>query len=238
MQRKEGFTLIELLVMIAIIAILAGILFPVFAKAREQARKSACQSNLKQIGQAFQSYLQDYDETFPNTGDPFLWMGRRWRWPLKGYLAFGGQFTGDPLKAEGQGVHILICPSDDTALHQWDQTSYAYSAAFYHDPEQIAEMTTPKHLYSPDLVAQLPPVSQPLGGVRYPSEKGLVGEWLSNHDPIPNDGGFWDWRGKRNFLFVDGHIRFLRADQMEKAVNGFPDINVTVGGIGGRDVKR
>ncbi len=63
MQRRRGFTLIELLVVIAIIAILAAILFPVFAQARESARKSACLSNVKQIGSAVQLYLQDYDET-------------------------------------------------------------------------------------------------------------------------------------------------------------------------------
>jgi prepilin-type N-terminal cleavage/methylation domain-containing protein/prepilin-type processing-associated H-X9-DG protein len=66
MKRKHtGFTLIELLVVIAIIAILAAILFPVFARARENARKSSCQSNLKQIGLAVQQYAQDYDETYP-----------------------------------------------------------------------------------------------------------------------------------------------------------------------------
>ena len=59
---RRGFTLIELLVVIAIIAILAAILFPVFARAREKARQSACLSNLKQIGLAFQMYAQDYDE--------------------------------------------------------------------------------------------------------------------------------------------------------------------------------
>ncbi len=47
-----GFTLIELLVVIAIIAILAAILFPVFARARENARKTSCQSNLRQLGHA------------------------------------------------------------------------------------------------------------------------------------------------------------------------------------------
>ena len=61
-KRREGFTLIELLVVIAIIAILAAILFPVFARARENARKSTCQSNLKQIGTAFAMYRQDYDQ--------------------------------------------------------------------------------------------------------------------------------------------------------------------------------
>ena len=66
-MKKRGFTLIELLVVIAIIAILAAILFPVFARAREAARKSSCQSNLKQFGSAFMMYTQDYDECFPPT---------------------------------------------------------------------------------------------------------------------------------------------------------------------------
>lgn len=62
---KRGFTLIELLVVIAIIAILAAILFPVFARARENARRASCQSNLKQIGLGLMQYNQDYDNRFP-----------------------------------------------------------------------------------------------------------------------------------------------------------------------------
>ncbi len=63
-KRSKGFTLIELLVVIAIIAILAAILFPVFARARENARRASCSSNLKQIGLGVMQYMQDYDEKF------------------------------------------------------------------------------------------------------------------------------------------------------------------------------
>jgi len=59
--KGQGFTLIELLVVIAIISILASILFPVFARARENARRASCQSNLKQIGLGMMMYAQDYD---------------------------------------------------------------------------------------------------------------------------------------------------------------------------------
>jgi prepilin-type N-terminal cleavage/methylation domain-containing protein len=64
-----GFTLIELLVVIAIIAILAAILFPVFAQAREQARKTTCMSNMKQLSLATLQYIQDYDEMFPGSNE-------------------------------------------------------------------------------------------------------------------------------------------------------------------------
>lgn len=64
-RRIAGFTLIELLVVIAIIAILAAILFPVFARAREKARITSCQNNMKQLGTAFAMYRSDYDGRMP-----------------------------------------------------------------------------------------------------------------------------------------------------------------------------
>ena len=64
-SKRKAFTLIELLVVIAIIAILAAILFPAFARARENARKTSCMSNMKQIGLGSMQYTADYEETYP-----------------------------------------------------------------------------------------------------------------------------------------------------------------------------
>jgi len=66
-RKRSGFTLIELLVVIAIIAILAAILFPVFARAREQGRKSTCSSNMHECGIAVTTYIGDYDSTLPSS---------------------------------------------------------------------------------------------------------------------------------------------------------------------------
>jgi general secretion pathway protein G len=69
-QTESAFTLIELLTVIAIIAVLAGLLFPVFMTARGKAREISCVSNLRQIGLAIRMYAQDYDELYPWAVDP------------------------------------------------------------------------------------------------------------------------------------------------------------------------
>ncbi len=71
-RQRRAFTLIELLVVIAIIAILAAILFPVFARARENARRASCASNMKQLGLGMMQYAQDYDEKYAGLAGPGL----------------------------------------------------------------------------------------------------------------------------------------------------------------------
>lgn len=71
--REAGFTLIELLVVIAIIAILAAILFPVFGRARENARRTSCLNNAKQMGLGLMQYTQDYDERLPFSNAEGTW---------------------------------------------------------------------------------------------------------------------------------------------------------------------
>ncbi|MFA5336565.1 MAG: type II secretion system protein [Candidatus Omnitrophota bacterium] len=65
MRKTKGFTLIELLVVMAIIIILAGLLMPALGRAREQARKTTCANNLKQIGAALMMYTLDNNEQYP-----------------------------------------------------------------------------------------------------------------------------------------------------------------------------
>jgi prepilin-type N-terminal cleavage/methylation domain-containing protein/prepilin-type processing-associated H-X9-DG protein len=107
--RKKGFTLIELLVVIAIISILAAILFPVFARARENARRTSCISNLKQMGLALMQYAQDNDEGFPNTHitgsapypDGTIWNSGIWYW-------------GQILYPYHKSRQVFFCPSSSS----------------------------------------------------------------------------------------------------------------------------
>lgn len=111
---RPGFTLIELLVVIAIIAILAALLFPVFARAKASAKKTACISNLRQIGDAIVMYENDYDDVFPHAVDPSdKWAPDIW----SDFPDFQEEIPKMPLMSEAlqpyvKSKEIFHCPAD------------------------------------------------------------------------------------------------------------------------------
>lgn len=94
---RTGLTPIELLIVITILAILAALLFPVFARAREKARQTSCLSNLKQLGLAIQMYVTDSDEAYPMMSSPPNFSPRlRWADYVLPYV---------------KHPHVFACPS-------------------------------------------------------------------------------------------------------------------------------
>lgn len=219
--RAKAFTLIELLVVIAIIAILAAILFPVFARARENARRSACQSNLKQIGIAIAQYTQDYDERLPmayNRASNIAGTGLNvWVGQIQPYI--GTKTTGfrpDPL--------IFLCPSDGVeSITAGDKRrTYAMpvqnsnggsfigglldSTSTYSIGRSLAEVPAPATTL---IVAENP---DPYNRMTYedavrvgnPLEQQRVHNTTNPVQILHFDG----W----NYLFVDGHVKWLRPE--------------------------
>ncbi len=232
---KRGFTLIELLVVIAIIAILAAILFPVFGRARENARRSSCQSNLKQIGIGILQYVQDYDETYPQAAQR------------------GGELLGwaQLIQPYIKSYQIFQCPSESTQgiipVHAYfpagDQTDYFLNGLIGDPPgpDYLIGVRLPK-LENPALGIMAGDTNPTLdagggqfsGNQRYATTAyyngkissngaycyGIIGTVASGNYgcedlvTIDRKGAGIRHLDGANYLFADGHAKYQKLTQM------------------------
>lgn len=227
-MKSQGFTLIELLVVIAIIAILAALLFPVFANAREEERRAVCIHNEKQLGIAFEQYLDDYDGDYPfihaapeiHTWTPY-YLGS-WKYLLRNYV---------------KNKAVYACPSNDYA-YDWDHNNNQGPQPPYPPNEKdrypVSYGMNGFIYTSRYRTDKIPDEEVPFNRADIPSpnETLLLGEIRMNlkgwDDVISPD--IFHYRGDSirnavlgavmhhhkitNYLFADGHIKGYRADRM------------------------
>ena len=220
-----GFTLIELLVVMAIITVLAAILFPTFSHARESARRTNCLSNMRQLGMATQQYLQDYDETLPGATDGPNGAG------VGGGWIYFSVFPANPTpKAYDvtrgtiypyvKSTQIYICPTDGQGRAAGN--TYAYNDCLVHRTSAG---------FNP---------GRSLASFESPTSWMLLGEETSgagffSADSSTDDGYFNLEVGNMfterhfygsNLTFLDGHSKGYRTSQIKAN-------NFQTGGVGG-----
>ena len=243
-SQRVGFTLIELLVVIAIIALLAAILFPAFSRARENARRSACQSNLKQLGIGIAMYAQDYDGTmvygngfhgYAGVAEGTASRGQGWAGPMYSYI---------------KNAQVFTCPSDSVSgnmviSYARNTDSRGQSLANYSAPSFTVELFESKGIVGTagnsltDLTQSTEEISNGgnynindsilgyVGGNNLVSATGCMYIYNdSSAGSIPPAAGgscgqnvFADWGPGRhfdgsNYLFADGHVKWLKPEHV------------------------
>jgi len=221
---RRGFTLIELLIVIAVVAILAAFLFPVFGRVRERARQTACLSNLRQLGLATFQYAQDSDDRYPYGGDPSdLDTDDGWQdyqngkyWPVIQRMKANHQTLPNVMAWYVKDRNLWRCPDDDgfdlggsfenlpLAAHpscfQAFGMSYVYTTLLALDGQTFNGVRA---------WSDLPPYSE-RDPVEVPLFSDEVGRW---------HGGAERSEGRLNMLMVDGHAITVSRDRADKINN-------------------
>lgn len=223
--RKMGFSLVELLIVLAILVVLAGVLFPVLYQARLKTWQAVCASNQRQNGMALGLYLQDYNETYPN----FRFQPLGSQWPL------GSQTAGDMDKNSWRSVIApyqrgsegMVCPANpDARTPSMDpKFKISYAANMALNPRDYPTLppaldATGSGLFGKDLSPGVKAAS-----VVQPAECIAVVEIFRVPDSIfvvdistDNDRDFRVYAdclftghfGLTNYLFADGHVKALK----------------------------
>jgi len=201
-NQRVAFTLIELLVVIAIIAILAAILFPVFARARENARRASCMSNLKQIGLGTLQYSQDYDELMfrSYTGGT---QNRGWGIVIQPYV---------------KSTQLFKCPSN-TSTGTMNDTDGTIPISYVANSGDESVIASPTGDTSGRPIPRFGSTNISLAGITSPSTTIQVVERTNDGDPRLNDNanifsgttsGMTNHLGTTCILYCDGHVKSLK----------------------------